>query len=129
MTAVANTGYHFINWTKDGDEVSTNATYIFMVTESGDYVANFEPNTYTINASANPTAGGTVTGAGNYTHGQNVTLTAIPAEGYTFVNWTKNGVVITPSATYATSSLPRAIRQWAVMCSVAAVTSISPRPR
>jgi uncharacterized protein YjiK len=100
LMATANTGYHFINWTKDGDEVSTNATYIFMVTESGDYVANFEPNTYTINASANPTAGGTVTGAGNYTHGQNVTLTAIPAEGYTFVNWTKNGVVITPSATY-----------------------------
>ncbi|MBQ6769963.1 MAG: T9SS type A sorting domain-containing protein [Bacteroidales bacterium] len=42
LTATANTGYTFINWTKDGEEVSTEATYTFTVTEASTFVANFE---------------------------------------------------------------------------------------
>jgi hypothetical protein len=42
LTATANTGYVFNNWTKNGTEVSSSATYSFTVTEAGDYVANFE---------------------------------------------------------------------------------------
>ena len=41
LTATANTGYAFTNWTKNGSVVSTDATYTFNVTESGAYVANF----------------------------------------------------------------------------------------
>ena len=41
LTATANTGFTFFNWTKDGAVVSTNATYTFTVTEAGNYVANF----------------------------------------------------------------------------------------
>ena len=41
LTATANTGYRFTNWTMNGNEVSTDATYTFDVTASGAYVANF----------------------------------------------------------------------------------------
>ena len=42
LTATANTGYNFTNWTKNGVQVSTEATYSFTVTAAGAYVANFE---------------------------------------------------------------------------------------
>ncbi len=100
LTATANTGYTFTNWTKnDGTVVSNNATYTFNVTESGAYAANFTLNSYMVTASANPTEGGTVTGGGTYNHGQNITLTATANEGYTFTNWTVNGNVVSSAAT------------------------------
>ena len=54
-----------------------------------------------ITATANPAEGGTVTGAGTYTPGTQCTLIATANEGYTFANWTKNGVVISTNATYS----------------------------
>lgn len=42
LTATPNTGYKFVNWTKGGVEVSTEATYSFPVTENVELVANFE---------------------------------------------------------------------------------------
>ena len=100
LTATANTGYHFVNWTKGGTAVSTNPAYTFTVTEAGAYVANFEINSYAITATANPTAGGTVAGAGTYNHGASCTLTATPATGYHFVNWTKGGTAVSTNAAY-----------------------------
>ncbi len=101
LTATANTGYTFINWTKNGTVVSTNPTYSFTVTEDANYVANFELNSYTITATANPTEGGAVTGAGTYDHGATATLTATANTGYTFINWTKNGTVVSTNPTYS----------------------------
>ena len=101
LTATANTGYTFTNWTKNGTQVSTNATYTFTVTESADYVANFTLNSYAVAATANPTAGGTITGAGSYNYGATATLIATANEGYTFTNWTKNGTQVSTNATYS----------------------------
>ena len=42
VAAIANLGYKFINWTKDGVEVSTENPYRFTVTEDIELVANFE---------------------------------------------------------------------------------------
>ena len=55
----------------------------------------------TITATANPTEGGTVTGAGTYDHDASCTLTATANEGYTFVNWTENDEVVSTEATYS----------------------------
>ena len=41
VTATANTGYTFVNWTENGTQVSTDATYIFTVTGDRVLVANF----------------------------------------------------------------------------------------
>ena len=101
LTATTATGYTFVNWTENGNEVSTDATYSFSVTEPRDLVAHFSLNSYEITASANPSIGGTVTGDGTYNHFETCTLTATADEGYTFVNWTENGVVVSTSATYS----------------------------
>ena len=47
LTATANPGYEFVNWTKAGEEVSTDASYTFTVTENVDLVANFAKEEYT----------------------------------------------------------------------------------
>jgi hypothetical protein len=54
-----------------------------------------------ITATANPSNGGTVTGAGPYLEGTTCTLIATPNEGYTFTNWTKDGVEVSTNATYS----------------------------
>ena len=100
LTATANTGYSFVRWTKNGSQVSTSASYTFTVTENASYVAVFSQNTYTISASANPSAGGTVSGGGSYNYGSACTLTATPASGYTFTNWTENGSEVSANASY-----------------------------
>ena len=41
VTASANSGYQFVNWTENGNEVSRSATYTFTVNGSRTLVANF----------------------------------------------------------------------------------------
>ena len=92
VTAEAAANYHFVNWTVGGEVVSTAASYTFPVTAGCDLVANFETDTtratqHTVTASANPTTGGTVSGAGSYDDGASATVTANPETGFRFVNW------------------------------------------
>ena len=100
LTATTNEGYTFTNWTENGNVVSTNSNYTFTVNANRTLVANFTLNSYTITATANPSAGGTVTGGGSYNHGASCTLTATANQGYTFTNWTENGNVVSTNANY-----------------------------
>jgi hypothetical protein len=100
VTATANTGYTFVNWSENGEVVTTNASYTFIVTGNRTLVANFTLNSYTITVTADPTEGGWVTGAGNYDYGASCTLTATTNENYEFINWTKNGIEVSTDATY-----------------------------
>ena len=101
LTATANSGYTFTNWTRNGSVVSTNSTYSFQVTGNANFVANFTRISYTITTTANPTEGGTVSGAGTYYQGQTCTVTATTNEDYTFVNWTENNVQVSSEASYS----------------------------
>ncbi len=83
--AVANTGYHFVNWS-DGSTVNprtdTNVTADVAVT------ANFAINTFTLSYAAG--AGGTLTGETTQTvnyGGDGTAVTAVPDTGYHFVDW------------------------------------------
>ena len=100
VTATANDGYTFLNWTENGTVVSTNAIYTFTVNGNRNLVANFQLLQYTISVSANPSVGGTVTGGGSYNHGQTCVVRATAQSGYTFTNWTENGLVVSSNATY-----------------------------
>ena len=102
VSALANAGFTFTNWTENGSVVSTNANYTFTVNGNRTLVANFQAQTqsYTITVSANPTAGGTVTGGGTYNQGASCTVTATANNGYTFTNWTENGNVVSTQASY-----------------------------
>ena len=105
LTATHATGYNFVNWTENGSEVSTSTTYNFTVEEARNLVANFELSSYTVTATANPSNGGSVTGTNfvsgeSYDYGTELSLTATPATGYYFVNWTENGSEVSTSTTY-----------------------------
>ena len=103
VTATANNGYTFNNWTENGTVVSTNASYTFAVSSNCSLVANFTLNTYTVTVSANPSNGGTVTGGGTFTYGQNCTITAIVNNSYTFINWTENGSYVSSNVSFTFS--------------------------
>ena len=89
-----------MNWTENGSQVSTSASYTFTITGNRTLVANFTQITYTISTSSNPTAGGTTSGGGTFNSGASVTVTATPATGYQFVNWTESGSQVSTSASY-----------------------------
>ena len=100
LTATPATGYDFVNWTKNGIQVSTNATYIFNATESATYVAHFQLQSFTISVSVNPTDAGTVTGDGTYDYGTSCTVTATPIQRYEFVGWTEDGNIVSTETSY-----------------------------
>ncbi len=99
LIATPNTGYSFKYWKEndliviDGDAPAT-VSYTFIVTSNRTLVAHFDINTYTIEATPDNENYGTVTGTGQYTHGQQVTLIATPGTGYHFVHWTENNEVV-----------------------------------
>ena len=102
LEAVANPDFIFRNWTEGGIIVSTEALFTFTVNAARTLVANFSPS-YTITASAWPTGGGNVLGAGSVTPGSSVTLVATATAGYEFTNWTDsvgNEVSTSPSYTF-----------------------------
>ncbi len=101
LHASPNTGYHFINWTEGTLGVSTTADYSFAATGNRTLVAHFAINSYTITASADPGAEGTVSGGGTYTHGETVQMNASANQGYHFVNWTENGQEVSTDPNYS----------------------------
>ena len=101
MTAVANSGYIFLNWTENDEVVSTDAQYSFTVTSNRNLVANFLQVEFEITVMANPAEGGMVSGAGIYEQGETCTLTSIPNEGYVFVNWMEDGQEVSTDASYS----------------------------
>lgn len=105
LTATPNTGYTFVNWTENDLPVSTDTTYSFTAHGAKSVVAHFVLNTYATSAGVEPANSGTVTGAGDYAHGSMATLTATPAVGYKFINWTENDTLVTSAASYSFTAL------------------------
>jgi len=102
FTITPNTGYEIEDVKVDGVSIGAVSTYNFTnVTTNHTIHATFRLKSYTIIVSANPPAGGSVSGGGNYTHGDTVNLLATPNEGYEFVNWTENGVQVSANTAYS----------------------------
>ena len=62
--------------------------------------SGIQSTSYLIDATANPTEGGEVSGSGSFIEGTECTLTATANEGYTFTNWTENDEVVSTEAVY-----------------------------
>ncbi len=75
----------------------TNGTPCIDFVKNDIYVAKAG---FKVTASINPAEGGTVEGAGTYSAGATVNLTASAANGYRFVNWIENGEEVSTSAVY-----------------------------
>ena len=86
LTAVANDGYVFDNWTLDGEVYDTYYDIYFHAYSDMEFVANFKKETYYVNVVWN-TEYGDVAGWGDYEYGDTVTLIAKPYEGYEFKGW------------------------------------------
>ena len=113
VTAVPNTGYHFVSWS---DGVLTAARTDTNVTADINVTATFAITSYTLTYTAG--ANGSITGASPQTvaHGASGTeVTAVPNTGYHFVSWS-DGVLtaartdanvtadVTVTATFAITS-------------------------
>ncbi|MBO4646410.1 MAG: InlB B-repeat-containing protein, partial [Bacteroidales bacterium] len=101
VTATANTGYTFDGWYENNSLVSTSAAYSFTVTAARTLEARYTLNSYAITATANPAAGGTVSGDGTYNHGDNCTVIATANTGYTFDGWYENSSLASSNAAYS----------------------------
>jgi len=60
-----------------------------------------QPTQYTLALRSNDTNCGTVSGAGTFNAGTNVTAVATPRSGCRFVNWTENGTSVSTSPNYS----------------------------
>lgn len=87
VTAIPNEGFEFVNWTEDGEVVSEDIEYTFIVTGDRDLVANFQRKVYIITLSADPEDGGEVFGSGIYPDGADATLEAKPYDNWRFKAW------------------------------------------
>ena len=99
LTATADEHYHFTQWS-DG---STDNPRTITVEGDATYTAEFAIDQHTITATCDPQQG-TVTGAGTYDYGTQVTLTVIANKGYEFAQWS-NGVTDNPYLLTATEDL------------------------
>jgi len=85
VTAVADTGYHFVNWS---DSSTANPRTDTNVIANLSVTANFAVNTYTVAYAAG--AHGSISGTASQTVNYNASSTAVTAvadTGYHFVNW------------------------------------------
>ena len=107
ITATQATGYEFVNWTVSGGTVANANSAATSVTVNGNttVTANFQPAKYTLAVQPNPAVGGTVAPANQtgLAAGTQVAITATPADGYSFVNWTVTGGTVTNANSAATS--------------------------
>ena len=85
VTAVANSGYHFVNWS---DGSTANPRTDTNVTANVTVTANFSSSNVTLTylAGANGSIGGTTPQTVAY-GGSGTAVTALPVSGYAFTNW------------------------------------------
>ncbi|MEI6753171.1 MAG: ice-binding family protein [Paludibacter sp.] len=124
VTATPLPGYAFVNWTENGTfvslvsplrmnttdvaqkgkEVSTSSSYQFTMTAANrTLTANFAvvvPGNFAVTLSSNPAAGGTTSGAGTFVENSIKVVSATANTGYTFVNWTEGGLIVSTSSSY-----------------------------
>ena len=102
LTAVAEYGYHFTQWS---DGVTDNPRTV-TVQNSATYTAQFEINSYILTVQSSNPAIGTTSGGGSYNYLTPVNITAIPNAGYHFTQWSDGNtdnprlVSVTQNATY-----------------------------
>ena len=102
LSANANNGYVFENWTENGVVVSSNPDYSFVITKDRHLEAHFAPSsTISINATPNIYGSGTVSGAGEYEYGQECLLIAEANEGFEFAYWTEYDEVVSMEAAFS----------------------------
>ncbi|PJA52140.1 MAG: hypothetical protein CO167_10145, partial [Candidatus Marinimicrobia bacterium CG_4_9_14_3_um_filter_48_9] len=100
IEAVPEIGYSFVNWTENGNEITVDSSYTFIITMDTTLVANFAVDGYIVTLESNPLDGGNLYGADTYAPDDSVTVRTTSKAGYQFINWTENGVEVSTNAIY-----------------------------
>jgi uncharacterized repeat protein (TIGR02543 family) len=88
LTATANAGYTFSNWS--GDATGSSNPVTVTISGNKNVTANFTQNQYTLTVSITPSGSGSVAknpDKASYIYGEQVTLTATANSGYIFDKW------------------------------------------
>src|SRR5207249_307710 len=131
VTAVADTGYHFINWS---DTSTANPRTDTNVTANISVTANFAINTYTITASAGANGSISPSGAVTVNHGANQSFTVTPNTNYHVADVLVDGSSVGAVTTYTFNNVTTthtivasfAINTYTIKASAGANGNISP---
>lgn len=100
VTAMAKPGYAFSKWLEGNTMVSTSPSYNFMVTANRTLVASFI-EAFVVTTHVSPAVGGTAEmDSATYQTNDKARATATANAGYTFANWTEDGVVVSTDRSY-----------------------------
>ena len=124
LNATANSGYRFVCWMENDQQVSADATYTFPASSNRTLTAKFEK---VYNVTVNSTAGGTAT-ADKTTAGvgETVSLTATPNNGYRFTGWTLSDNIIGADAFSKTTSFTMPAGDVTATANFAKISSVTP---
>ena len=87
LIAIPDEGYSFAGWYEFNQQVKILPRYVFEAYCYRNIEARFEPIKEKYHIGVTGCVNGTVSGAGDYRYGEEVTLVAVPAEGYRFEGW------------------------------------------
>lgn len=98
ITATTNNGYTFVGWYDDSNLLSDSNSYTFiMPKENKSYIAKWSKVTL---ANDNTSAGSVTLLNGKYNVGDEMTVTATPNLGYSFVGWYDSEIELTNELSY-----------------------------
>ncbi len=106
ISATPAAGYQFVNWSgavANPNSASTTVTMSANKTVTANFQVIYVQITYDLTMNVSPTGGGTTTpsiGVSTYDDGTVVNISATPAAGYQFVNW--SGEVTNPNSASTT---------------------------
>ena len=95
LSAIPAKGCRFLGWMHRGELISTEASYAYRVQDfdevTGWFAVDFSQTWVAVRAASAQPDRGSVSGAGLYEEGAQVTLTATPNAGYAFDGWLCDG--------------------------------------
>jgi len=102
VKAHKNKFYDFYAWTENGSTVSIDSVYQFTLQSYRNLTAVFinPVPLYNVTTLSVPGIGGRTSGGGIYPYNYSVTVSALPDSGFSFINWTEKGNVVSTSQVY-----------------------------
>lgn len=101
LTATANEGYEFLNWSSNGEVIATTPTCEYLMEGDATLTATFALKNYNVEIVCNGNEGVVIgVGTGVYPYGNVLSLTAEPLSGYVFDGWYIVDSKIAEASTY-----------------------------
>ena len=100
LQAIPASGYVFTHWVEEDRILSTNPEFSFSSDGNHSIEAVFNESEVTVTLESSPAAGGSLTGAGTYPNGTEVTVNATENYSYRFLHWQKDGEIISQEENY-----------------------------